>query len=358
MDWPRIFNTKGFTPLIPALAPLAFLYGVAVRLRIMGRKTIFKSKSLPGSVISIGNLCVGGTGKTPATCMLAEWALREGYRVVVLSRGYAGKHQKKILEVSNGKEIHAGPVEAGDEPYLIAKRLPGVPVIVSKKRYLAGLHALHRFRANLFILDDGFQHLTLKRNLDMVLIDAADPFGNGRLLPWGPLREPLAQLERANVVIMTRSSHSPSKDDLSLILKKRFPGIAFFKADHIPERIVFPGQGRHHDLDFLKGKRIMAFAGIARPELFQKTLIQLGAEIKGFKKFKDHFMFNKDIFRKMVIEKDRMGADYMITTEKDWVKLEQVAEGYPYLAYLTIRFDILDEKDRFLQLIKRTIEGK
>ena len=127
------------------------------------------------------NLTAGGTGKTPAACMLAEWARGEGYRIAVLSRGYGGSYREKVLEVSDGNRRHAGQDEAGDEPCLLSRRLLGVPVILSKRRYLAGLFAHEKFGTNFFVLDDGFQHLVLKRDLDIVLVDASDPFGNGRL---------------------------------------------------------------------------------------------------------------------------------------------------------------------------------
>ena len=356
IDWPKLFNNKGFTPLTPIVAPFAFLYGLGIRLRLIAFQTLLKPKSLPGTVVSIGNLTVGGTGKTPATCMLAEWALDEGYQVAVLSRGYAGKYKTKIFEVSDGSGIHGGSLEAGDEPYLLAKRLPGVPVVVSKNRYAAGLYASDKFKADFFILDDGFQHLALKRDFDLVLVDAANPFGNGRLLPWGPLREPLDQLKRAQAVIMTRSTQAPAIDDSSMMINKQFPGKPLFKGDHIPDKVVFPAKGTRQDIGFLKGKRVMAFAGIARPGRFKETLTQVGAEVMGFKCFRDHYIFNQEVFQNMIAEKKNVGADYLITTEKDWVRLEHLADEYPDLAYLTIRFELLSEKDRFFQMIKKSAE--
>jgi tetraacyldisaccharide 4'-kinase len=290
--------------------------------------------------------------------MLAEWAAQEGLRVAILSRGYAGRYKTKVFEVSDGNGIHAGPEEAGDEAYLLAKRLPGIPVIVSKNRYLAGQHAHTKFKTNVFILDDGFQHIALKRDLDLVLVDAANPFGNGHLLPWGPLREPLSQLKRAHAVILTRSSQVKAVEDTSMIIKERFPEMPVFKGDHAPEQVVFPGQGTHHDMGVLKGKRVLAFAGIARPESFRESMIQLGADVLALKKYRDHHPFTGDDFRRLLAQKETLGADYLVTTEKDWVRLERIANGHPDLAYLTVRFNLLSGQDRFFQVFKQSIGRK
>ena len=160
IDWAKIHERRTFSLATPALALLSFLYGLGVRLRVKAYRGM-KKRSLPGFVVSIGNLTVGGTGKTPSVCMLAEWALGEGYRVAVLTRGYGGRYKTKVLEVSDGNDIKVGPAEGGDEPYLLAKKLHGVPVIISKKRYLSGLLAYKKFGTDFFILDDGFQHLAL-----------------------------------------------------------------------------------------------------------------------------------------------------------------------------------------------------
>ncbi|MBW2609148.1 MAG: tetraacyldisaccharide 4'-kinase [Deltaproteobacteria bacterium] len=354
-DWPDIHERRGYSASTPPLALLSSIYGLGVRLRIIARKGMAK-RSLPGFVVSIGNLTVGGTGKTPAARMMAEWALDQGYRVAILSRGYGGRYNTKILVVSDGDDINAGPVEAGDEPYLLAKRLQGVPVIISKNRYTAGLLAHKRFGTNFYILDDGFQHLALKRDLDLVLIDASSPFGNGHLLPWGPLREPIGQLERADAVIITRSGQSPPGDNLEGILEKRLQGRPLFRGDHIPENIVFPGDNRVHDPEFLRGKRIIAFAGIARPEVFKETLIDLGADLVSFKDFGDHHSFSPKELRELNVKKRKIKADLMVTTEKDWVRLENIASGYPDLTYLTIRFTLLSGQDRFFRMIKDRAE--
>ncbi|MFH1490805.1 MAG: tetraacyldisaccharide 4'-kinase [Pseudomonadota bacterium] len=368
----------GFSAASLLLAPLSAVYGLAVRLRVNTYREA-KRKSLPGFVLSIGNLSVGGTGKTPAACMLAEWALQEGFRVAVLSRGYRGRYRQKVLEVSDGHGINATPEEAGDEPFLLAKRLPGVPVIVSRKRYLAGLLAHEKHGTDFYILDDGFQHLALKRDLDLVLIDATNPFGNGHLLPWGPLREPLSFLKRADAFLLTRAqalhqepspppdfpregggpwrrgATPPDKGDLSTWLEGNFPGRPVFHGDHVSEKIVFPFSEEAHESRFLEGKRVVAFAGIARPEAFHHTLRGLGAEVVMFKGFRDHHAFTPSEVRGLISEKERLGAECLITTEKDWVRIENLGTKHPDLAYLQIAFGLLSGSDRFYKMIRERL---
>lgn len=354
-NWSGIHEKRTISPATLPLALLSYLYGLGVRLRLAAYQ-IRKGRSLPGFVVSIGNLTAGGTGKTPAACMLAEWARDEGYRVAVLSRGYGGWYKGKVLQVSDGNHIKAGPFEAGDEPYLMAKKLEGIPVIISAKRYLAGLFAHKNFRTNFFILDDGFQHLALKRDLDLVLVDAANPFGNGYLLPRGPLREPVTQLKRADAFIITRSTPDGAGDELIGDLKNRFPSKPIFKSDHLPERIIVPSRGSVHNVDLINGKGIMGFAGIARPDVFIKTLTELGAELVFFKAFRDHHPYRRREIQELVTERRRLKADYLLTTEKDWVRIEDSVPSYPDLAYLIIKFSLLDDTERFFRMVKERVE--
>jgi tetraacyldisaccharide 4'-kinase len=279
--------------------------------------------------------------------MLAKWASTEGYRVAILSRGYGGQHKGRVLEVSDGNDIKAGPTEAGDEPCLLARRLKGIPVVVAKKRYLAGLYAHERFGSNFFVLDDGFQHLDLHRGLDLVLMDASNPFGNGHLLPWGPLREPRTGLERADAFMITRSGHDGSAEELMKELKREWPDKPVFRSDHVPEKIVFPTNGEVHNDDFLKGKRVVAFAGIARPEGLMKTLTDLGADVVSFKSFEDHHTFQPREIQTLMDERKNLQADCLLTTEKDWVRMEGIVPPSPNLAYLTIRMDVWEEEAFF-----------
>ncbi len=350
MDWAKVHEKTTLSPAMIPLAGLSYLYGLAVRARTMIYEKK-KKKELPGFVLSIGNLTVGGTGKTPAAAMMADWALKEGYRPAILSRGYGGKHGAKVFEVSDGQRLFCTAAEAGDEPYLLARNLQGVPVILSKVRHEAGLLAHERYGSNFFILDDGFQHIRLKRDLDLVLLDASSPFGNMHLLPRGPLREPVEHLQRADAFILTRTGHGSNLIMMNY-LKKKFGGKPAFQSEHVPEGFVLPNQGHTRAPDFVRGKRVAAFAGIAKPEAFREALVKLGAEVVFFRGFQDHHVYLESEFRKLVEEKQRLGAELLITTEKDYVRLGHRALTEAPLAYLAIRFRILSGAEAFFDLVR------
>ena len=350
-DWSKVHENRAFSLSTAPLAALSCLYGLGVRIRttVYGKR---RKKKLPGFVLSIGNLTVGGAGKTPAADMIAQWALKEGYRPAILSRGYGGRHKGKTFEVSDGRHILCTPAEAGDEPYLLAKKLEGVPVILSKARDEAGALAYERHGSNFFILDDGFQHLRLQRDLDLVLLDATSPFGNMHLLPRGPLREPVDHLKRADAFIFTRAGHGTNLIMMDY-LKDRFRNKPVFQSDHVPESLVLPNLGIAHTPDFIQGKRVVAFAGIAKPEAFRDMLIGLNAEISLFRRFRDHHVFIRSELRELVAEGHRLRADLLITTEKDYVRLGPLAQTEKHLGYLTIRFQMTSGAEAFFDMIRR-----
>jgi tetraacyldisaccharide 4'-kinase len=357
-DWTCIHEEGRFHGGTPFLAMLSFLYGLGVRLRLfaLGKK---RKRELPGFVVSIGNLTTGGTGKTPATMMMAQWALDKGYRTAVLSRGYGGNYQTKVLVLSDMHNITAVPVAAGDEPCLIARRLRSVPVIVSRNRYLAGLKAHEDFGTDFFILDDGFQHLMLKRDLNVLLIEASEkPFGNGHLLPWGPLREPVKEAKRADVVIFTRSGSWSPGYALENRLRRIVQGKPLFRAEHIPEKVIFPIKGTDDSPAFLQGKRVIAFAGIARPKAFKDTLIHLGANLLSFSEFRDHHLYSRHELDALIAEKEKRDAEFLITTEKDWVRLEGFHFEFPDLAYLVINFSLLPGEESFFNMVSDRVEKR
>ncbi len=357
LDWSRIHQKESSGIFSFLLAALSSIYGVGVRLRLQAyRAGVFKRQSLPGFVVSIGNLTVGGTGKTPAAIMLAKWALKEGFRVALLSRGYGGRYKKKFLEVSDGKRIKADSRSAGDEPYLLAKKISGVPVVISEKRYAAGMFAYEKFGCDFFILDDGFQHLELRRDLDLVLVDAERPFGNGHLLPRGPLREPVEQLARADACIITRCGDQGSGDNVKNYLMNKSIETLFLKANHLPKKVELPFLDEIHGPGILDGKKIVAFAGIARPNVFKQTLVEMGADIVYFRGFKDHYTYKKNEIRNLIHMKEKLEAHYLITTEKDWVRMASVAPAYKDMAYLCIEFELLSDGDSFFRMIRDGIK--
>jgi tetraacyldisaccharide 4'-kinase len=229
----------------------------------------------------------------------------------------------------------------------MANSLDNVPVLVSRKRYLAGQTAINSFRSNFFILDDGFQHIHLKRDMDILLADAKNPFGNGHLLPWGPLREPLSGLKRADAILLTRAKNIlPEKHRQYFFNKPVFTG------DHIPARIYFPFNEKEEELSYLEGKRVMAFSGIAKPASFKESLLNLGANIISFRIFGDHYPFNRKVIEELQKEQAALNAEVLITTEKDWARIQGIAMDIKSLAFLTINFVITSGKYELLKMVK------
>lgn len=356
-DWQEIHSRNGFSIITLVLAPLSLVYGFAVRLRLLLFR-IRRRHSLPGFVISLGNITTGGTGKTPAACMLAEWALNEGYKVAILSRGYGGRHKKGILEVSDGIDIMARPEESGDEPFLMAKRLKGVPILVAKNRYYAGIFAHKKLGSDFFILDDGFQHLTLNRDLDLLLLDYSNPFGNKHMLPWGPLREPIKQIRRAGGIIFTRSEGKSGESNLENQIISAQKDTPVFHGRHSPVSVVFPGQDSIFETAFLQNKRIVGFAGIARPQALRKTLIRLGADVIFFKEFMDHHVYSPGELKELRDQYVLLNGDFLITTEKDWARMPKEWFKSKEAGFLRIDFIISKESDLFYNLLKEKIEIK
>lgn len=340
----------------PFLMVSAALYRVGVGLRLWAyRNGVMNVRSLPGFVLSVGNLTAGGTGKTPAVITLAQWAARNGYRTAILSRGFGGKHQSRVLEVSDGSRIFCNAGTAGDEPCLMASKVPGVPVLISKKRYWAGMYAHKKFGTEVFILDDGFQHLELKRDLNLVLMDGAVPFGNRHLLPWGPLREPVKALKRADAMVLTRFSGTTECKRTADVIRRRFPGIPLFVADHVTAEVVFPAYGERRSPGWLMCKRVVAFAGIANPEGFKNTLEKTGAQVVVFQRFSDHYPYTADDIETLIRMKEEVAASCILTTEKDWVRIGPMASGCEDLAYLSVEFSFLPGNEGVFEMIGERI---
>jgi tetraacyldisaccharide 4'-kinase len=308
--------------LLAPLSLLAILYGWVVRTRIFFyRIGIYRTHSLSCKVISVGNITLGGTGKTPFVILLAEMIRDKGYRTAILSRGYKGEYAGPYGVVSDGEKTLLDAVQAGDEPYLLAQKLKGVPIVVGKERLVSGRFVLDRFKPQVIILDDGFQHLSLKRDLNLLLMDSRHPFGNGKLFPRGELREPLTQMGRADAVILTKAE----EDDIINNLRKRLmnspKGVPLFQVCYRPREVRVWGEENGKDSSILEGRKVLAFAGLARPSSFQKTLSSLGSEILKFVVFPDHHPYSPGDLERLSAEALRAGAEAMITTEKDMVRM-------------------------------------
>jgi tetraacyldisaccharide 4'-kinase len=307
-------------------------------------------KRLPCRVISIGNITTGGTGKTPAAISVAEQALRRGFSPIILTRGYKGTAATPCF-VTKGKGPLISFEEAGDEPFLMAERLKGVPVVKCRNRYEGGRFALRQlgiseseFEMHLFILDDGFQHRGLYRDRDIVLIDAEVPFGNGRLLPLGRLREPPAALGRADIIVLTKTGgkHRPDGEERFAELQKKLrtynQRCLVFRAEHTPLSCRL-SDGGETPVDWMTGKKVFGFCGIGSPVSFRKTILSTGAEIAGFRSFRDHFSYSREDISSIRAEAEKSGAGWIVTTEKDIIKARKL--GLPgNVVVLTISFSV------------------
>jgi tetraacyldisaccharide 4'-kinase len=350
-DWSTLHLKESHGLWTPLLAAASAAYGLGLSLRPSRGK-----KRLPGFVLSVGNLVAGGTGKTPAVIMLARWARERGHRTAVLSRGYRSSFRGRVLEVSSGTRVNPGAAGGGDEPCLLAESLPGVPVIVARERYEAGLHAGKAFGSSLFILDDGFQHRRLARDFDLVLMDAVSPWGNGHLLPRGPLREPVEGLERADAVVLTRANRGDKGAAVTHVLRSRGFTMPVFRAEHAPECVVEPGGGTV-SLDTLKGLPVVAFAGIGSPESFKGGLESLGAVMAHFEAFPDHHSFSARELAALEAARRKAGAEWLVTTEKDWARIR--ASGVPCpgsTRFLRIAFRLLPGSEGLLKMISERID--
>jgi tetraacyldisaccharide 4'-kinase len=300
------------------LLPLAVLYyGIITVRNWLYDISLLKRQTVSCKVISVGNITVGGTGKTPTVEFLAKAFVNQNLRVCVISRGY--KRQKKgFVLVSDGRDILTGFAECGDEPYLLAKKLLGVPVIVDENRNRAAQFAITHFSPDVILLDDGFQHRRIARDVDIVLIDSVAGFGNGWLLPAGPLRETVTSLQRAQLIVFTK--FKPSAAVLSLKNRIQKNSIApLVTMTHNPVTFI-DLKDRAIALQEIKGKKILAFCGIARPNSFFNQLEGLGAKIVYRKRYKDHYEYtsrDKQALNALVVKYD---AEYFVTTEKDRVR--------------------------------------
>ncbi|MDD5556495.1 MAG: tetraacyldisaccharide 4'-kinase [bacterium] len=319
--WREMVERERGGLLSALLLPASLLYRLGVASRHAAyRAGLVRRRRLPRPVVSVGNLVAGGTGKTPAVRLLAAGLLARGIRPAVLSRGYgAPRRGAPPLVVSDGTRPLLGAGEAGDEPVMLARALPGVPVIVDPDRARGGEAAM-RFDPGVFILDDGFQHLRLARDADILLLDCRLPFGNGRLLPAGLLREPPSALRRADIIVLTRCESPPDPSLLSRIGREN-PRARLFTARHEPARLVELTSGAARGLASLAGARVAAFAGTGRPDDFFETLRSCGAAVVAAHAFPDHHPYLPAEIAAIAAGASSAGASAIVTTEKDAARL-------------------------------------
>jgi tetraacyldisaccharide 4'-kinase len=343
--------------------PFGHLYNLILKARsAMYRQGITRSTDLGVPVISVGNLTVGGTGKTPLVAFAAKVLAENGRKVCILTRGYKRENPNERVVVSDGRNILAEVKQSGDEPYELAQKLLGISAVVADKdRTAAGLWAKEELGSDAFVLDDGFQHFQLKRDLDLVTVDATDPFGNGRLLPQGTLREPAANLARAGAVILTRANLAGSAGDLDA-LKAKVQGLA-------PAAAVFTSQNKTSNLiplarlfneketvairSLLPKTRTLAFCAIGNPDSFFRQLMAEGFELAGTNKFPDHYKYSERDVSTLNDLARKWSADILLTTVKDAVKLKNFRFDVP--CYVVESAPVFDNEEGLRKLILKTL---
>jgi tetraacyldisaccharide 4'-kinase len=287
-------------------------------------------------VASVGGLTAGGAGKTPAAAWLAAGLVRRGHRVAIASRGYGGRSSERVLVVSDGRRVLASGAAAGDEALVLAAHAPGIPVLVGRDRALAGLRALSLFGTEILVLDDGFQHHQLWRNLDLVTVDAAQGFGNGWVLPRGPLREPIEALRYAHAVGVVDGELEPAAE---AELARWCRGALRFRARRRPVALRPLAGGPAQSPDALRGLEVGILAAIACPDSLRRTVEALGARVVARRCFRDHHRYRARDLADLA-----RAAGLWITTEKDAAKIHPAWAGHADLRVLAIELEVAGER--------------
>jgi tetraacyldisaccharide 4'-kinase len=313
--------------LVPLLAVLAVLYGGLSALRHAAYRLGWRRVERAGCpVLSVGNLTVGGSGKTPLVDWLLRAALAQGRRPAALSRGYRARSAAHVLRVRADEGGLPDPVAMGDEPALLARRNPAVPVYVARRRTLAARLAAAWDRPELLVLDDGFQHLALARDLDVVLVDAQQGLGNGRLLPLGPLREPLVAARRAHAVLITKANLGDAETLTRTLRAALGPTPPVFRAEYRPHRLLRLDEQAELAPEALRDMPVRLLCGIAQPRGFAATVEALGARVASLEARTDHHDYGAEELERLAVRMtEETGAEdggaRWLTTEKDAVKL-------------------------------------
>ena len=345
-------------------------YRMAIQFRNwMYDKRVIRDHALGCLVVKIGNLTCGGTGKTPVVEVIARTLSAKGRKVGILSRGYRSKKRsfwsrlsmmftdQKIefppKVVSDGKNLLLNSDFAGDEPYMLASNLQDVAVLVDKDRVKSGIYAIDHFGTDVLILDDGIQYLMLKAHINIVLVDSTDPFGNGHVLPRGILREPIKNIRRADYIFLTKSDGSHKLQHLKNFIRRHNRRAEIIECCHKPKHLVKLFTGEEMPLEKLAGMKVAALSAIARPESFEGFLEQLGAELVCKDHYADHHRYTQQEIIDFINQAKAAGAEYIVTTEKDAVRIPKIDRCDVPLIYLRIQIDILSGQENFDQCISR-----
>ena len=339
-------------PVFWFLRCLSFFYLLGHHFRLWAyRWGIFPRHSLDCRVISVGNLTLGGTGKTPFVMMIAETLRGNGYKPAILTRGYGGKSNKLVNVVCDGKSLLLSPDWVGDEAVMMAEKLKNVPIITGSDRFQTGRYALENFEIDTLILDDGFQHLALRRDLDILLCDHQRPLGNNYLFPAGELREPASETRRADMVCFTRYLGGPVK------FSQKFLGsIPQIKTHLRLDSIINMENDDVCDAEALKNQPVVAFCGIANPEGFRQILEDSQVQLKVFKAFPDHHVYSLQDIKDLESQALKAGGKLILVSEKDAVKLKDIKFSLPFYK-VVIDLEILEGREIFNKKITTTSRG-
>jgi tetraacyldisaccharide 4'-kinase len=351
------------------LLTLSRIYQVAIQIRLfLWKNRIFRDHTLGCQIVSIGNLTVGGTGKTPVVEVFARALQQAGRRVAILSRGYKSTPRplwQRIITkitfqedtippriVSDGRSLLLDSAQAGDEPYMLASNLKDVIVLVDKDRVKSGRYAVSRFGCDTLLLDDGFQYLALKSRLDICLIDRNSPFGNHYLLPRGTLREPITNLKRAHYIFITKCHEIGAKKLINAI--RQFNTTAeIIECTHQPLHLVDVFTGDHRPLNILQNLDVGSISGIAVPESFEQGLRDLGANVIYAKRYADHHRYTQQEILDMINRSVKRGAQAILTTEKDAVRFPKIDRRDIPIYYLRVEIKIISGAKDFHEAVAK-----
>ena len=353
----------GMRALLALLKLLSLVFAAVVGVRyFLYRIGVLRRFPLGVQVISIGNVTAGGTGKTPVTEIFAATLAAEGRKVAILSRGYRRREAPwwvrmftqvvaPPLVVSDGRRVLIDSAEGGDEPYMLASNLPGVAVLVDRDRVKAGRYAVKRLGCDTIILDDGFQYQKLKHSIEVVLVDSTNPFGNGNMLPRGILREPVRSLKRADIIFLTKCSGSVSSVREEIRQYNKTAEIVECK--HAPKVLKDVWSREEFPLSWLQGKTTCTLSGIASPKGFENSLRHLGARVVWCERYADHHRYDSSEILYALNRTADIGADALVTTEKDAVRFPRFETAPVKCLYLRIAIEMLSGAESFDQIINR-----
>ena len=336
--------------LILILTPFSFVFFVLMSIRrTLFKNNFFKSTSLQVPVISIGNISLGGTGKTPFIVWIIKKLKDQGLKPAVISRGY-GSLNSNLTVVSDGKGNVLSSPPASDESVMLSRLFPDVPIVTGTNRILSGEKVISKFNVDIVLIDDGFQYLKLKRNFDFLLFHGNNPFGNGRVFPSGILREPIGYSKYADAFLVTGKN---KKEGAQQVANLNF-SIPVFKGELVVDSIFCPEKKSNIALEDMKKSDILAFSGIGNPDSFDHILENLGLSIIEHLKFPDHATYNEKFFSKISRKIQELNPDYVITTEKDIVKLNTLKFEIPLLV-LRVGMKIDDPDSLWKLILKKCI---